>query len=158
VPFGWKLCVSVVPWTICLTANVVLEALELALAELLLLLVLVFELELELELELEHPAIATRPAATTVTLSQVALRVLKMFTNDLYAIRVTHGTAELNAQVNGSWREDGQTLQICSALRSAYGRGSVLRAWVHARPGYLAGSACQCEMSSARSELMVRSV
>jgi hypothetical protein len=25
--------------------------------------------------------------------------------------------------VNGSWREDGQTLQICSALRSAYGRG-----------------------------------
>jgi hypothetical protein len=61
--------------TICLTVSVLLEAL--ALAELVLLLVL------ELELELEHPAVATRPAATTVTLSQVAVRRLKMFTNDL---------------------------------------------------------------------------
>jgi hypothetical protein len=63
--------------TICLTVSVLLEAL--ALAELVLLLVL----ELEFELELEHPAVATRPAATTVTLSQVAVRRLKMFTNDL---------------------------------------------------------------------------
>jgi len=59
--------------TICLTVSVLLGAL--ALAELVLL--------LELELELEHPAVATRPAATTVTLSQVAVRRLKMFTNDL---------------------------------------------------------------------------
>src|SRR5260370_5751345 len=107
--------------TICWTASVLPEALALALAELVLL--LEFELELELELELEHPAVAIRPAATTVTLSQVAVRRLKMFTNDLYAIRVTDGTAEFNAQVNGPWREDGQTLQICSTLRSAYGRG-----------------------------------
>ena len=97
VPPGWKLCVSVVPWTICLTVSPLLEALALALVAL----VLALELVLELELELEHPAVATRPAATTVTLSQVALRRLKMFTNDLYAIRVTQGTAELNAQVNG---------------------------------------------------------
>jgi len=54
-------------------------------------------------LVLEHPAVATRPAATTVTLSQVAVRRLKMFIDDLYAIRVTHGTAELDAQVNGPW-------------------------------------------------------
>jgi hypothetical protein len=91
VPPGWKLCVSVVPWTICLTVSPLLEALALALVALV----------LALELELEHPAVATRPAATTVTLSQVALRRLKMFTNDLYAIQVTHGTAEFNAQVNG---------------------------------------------------------
>jgi hypothetical protein len=97
---------------------VLLEALALALA----LAELVLLLELELELELEHPAIATRPAATTVTLSQVDLRRLNMFTSELYAIRVTHCAAEFNEQVNGSWREDGQTLQICSALRSAYGR------------------------------------
>ena len=94
LPPGWKLCFSVAARTICLTVSVLPEAL--ALAELVLLLVL------ELELELEHPAVATRPAATTVTLSQVAVRGLKMFTNDLYAIRVTHGAPELNAQVNSS--------------------------------------------------------
>jgi len=88
-------------------------ALALALAELLLVLVLV--------LLLEHPAVATRPAATTVTLSQVAVRRLKMFTNDMYAIRVSHGATELNAQVNGPWREDGQTLHICLTLRSFTG-------------------------------------
>jgi hypothetical protein len=83
---------------------VLLEAL--ALAELVLVLVLELELELELVLELEHPAVATRPAATTVTLSRVPIRRLKMFIDDLYAIRVTHGTAELDAQLNGPWRED----------------------------------------------------
>ena len=71
-----------------------LEALALAV------LVLVLVLVLLLELELEQPAVATRPAATTVTLSQVAGRRLKMFTNHLYAIPVTHGARELNAQVN----------------------------------------------------------
>jgi hypothetical protein len=79
-----------------------LDTLALALAE------LVLELELavaELELELEHPAVATRPAATTVAPTQVALRRLKMFTNDLYAVPVTHGTPEFNAQVNFSWQE-----------------------------------------------------
>ena len=96
LPSGWKLCFSVVPRTICLTLSALLEALALALAELVLELVLV----LELELELEQPAVATRPVVATATLSQVALRRLKMFTNDLYAIRVTHGTAEVNAQVN----------------------------------------------------------
>jgi hypothetical protein len=74
-----------------LTVSVLPEAL--ALAEL----VLLLEVEVELELELEHPAVAARPAATTVTLSQVAVRRLEMFTNDLYAIRVTYGAAELNA-------------------------------------------------------------
>jgi hypothetical protein len=53
--------------------EVALAELEVALAELAL-------AELALELELEHPAVATRPAATTVTLSQVALRRLKVFT------------------------------------------------------------------------------
>jgi hypothetical protein len=51
---------------------VLLEALELALAEL--------EPELEPELELEHPAVPSRPAATTVAPSEVAVRRLKMFT------------------------------------------------------------------------------
>jgi len=66
---------------------VLLEALALvlALAEP----VLELEVEGELELELVHPAVATRPAATTVTPCQVALRRPKMFTKDLYAIRVT---------------------------------------------------------------------
>ena len=77
--------------------NPLSEALALAELELELVLVLV------LVLVLEHPAVATRPAATTVTLSQVAVRRLNMFTNDLYAIGVTRGAAELNVQVNGPW-------------------------------------------------------
>src|SRR6516162_5281920 len=38
-----------------------------------------------------------------------------MFTRRFYAIHVTHEVAELNAQVNGSWREDcllGETLEF----------------------------------------------
>ena len=58
-----------------------------------------------------------RPAATTVTLSRVAVRRLKMFTDDLYAIRVTHGAAEFNTQVNDPWREDVRFYK--SAERSA---------------------------------------
>ena len=92
VPLGWKLCVNVSPRMICLTVSVVGEALALAELEL--------EVELELELELEHPAVAARPAATTVTPSRVALRRLEVFTRPLYAISVTHGASELNAQVN----------------------------------------------------------
>jgi hypothetical protein len=86
--------------TICLTVSVLLEVLALALA--------LAELVVVVVLELEHPAVATRPAATTVALSQVAVRRLKVFTNDLYAIRVTRGTAELNAQVNAPWRGGGR--------------------------------------------------
>jgi hypothetical protein len=48
----------------CLTVNALGEALVLG----------------ALELELEHPAIPSRPAATTVAPSQVAVRRLKMFT------------------------------------------------------------------------------
>jgi hypothetical protein len=50
-----------------------LAELELELAELELELA---ELELELELELEHPAVPSRPAATTAAPSQVVLRRL----------------------------------------------------------------------------------
>src|SRR5215469_14787873 len=64
VPPGWKLCFSVSPKTICLTVNVLGEALALG----------------ALELELEHPAEPSRPAATTVAPSQVTVRRLKMFT------------------------------------------------------------------------------
>ena len=103
VPFGWKLCFSVSPKTICLTVNVLGEALVLG----------------ELELEPEHPAVPSRPAATTVAPSQVAVRRLKMFTRGLYAIRVTYGAAGLKAQVNGSWRERGQVLKIWSTLVNA---------------------------------------
>ena|SRR5690349_19553791 len=90
VPFGWKLCFSVEPKAICLTVSTLgaAVALELALGE--------------LELELEHPATPSRPAATTVVPTQVAVRRLKMFTDWLYAIRMTHGAAEGNAHVNGS--------------------------------------------------------
>ena len=101
LPNGWKLCFSVVPKTICLTVSVLVEALALA------------ELGAELELELEHPAVPSRPAAMTVAPSQVAVRRLKVFTKLLYAIRVTHGAAGLNAQVNGPWQEEGQTLKNC---------------------------------------------
>ena len=72
VPFGWKVWCSVSPKAICLTVNEVGAALGLALAE--------PALELELELELEHPAVAARPAATTVTPSLVAVRRLHIFT------------------------------------------------------------------------------
>jgi len=41
------------------------------------------ELGLELELELEHPAVPSRPAATTVVPSHVAVRKLKIFTRTL---------------------------------------------------------------------------
>src|SRR5215471_14072219 len=67
VPFGWKLCFSVVPKAICLTASVLLEAAALG-------------LEVPLgEPELEHPAVPSRPAATTVAPSQEAVRRLKVF-------------------------------------------------------------------------------
>jgi hypothetical protein len=95
---------------------VLLEALALAEPELELELALA---ELELELELEHPAVPSRPAAT-VAPSQVAVRRLKMFTNHLYAIPVTYGTPELDAQVNGPWQEEKQTLHICLTLRSVH--------------------------------------
>jgi len=99
VPPGWKLCFSVVPKAICLTVSVLFEALALALAV------------LELELELEHPAVLSRTAATTVAPSQVAVRRLKMFTTDFYAIRVTRGAAEFKAQLNGPWQGEGQLLK-----------------------------------------------
>src|ERR1700722_13131898 len=74
LPFGLKLCVSVAAWTICLTVSVLFETVALALAELEVALVLD-----ELELELEHPAVAARPAATTVTPSLEAIRRLNVF-------------------------------------------------------------------------------
>jgi hypothetical protein len=79
LPFGWKLCLSVEPRTICLTESAEFEALavELALA----LRVAVPELELELELEPEHPAVASRPVATTATPRRGIIRMLKMFIN-----------------------------------------------------------------------------
>jgi hypothetical protein len=84
LPFGWKLCVSVEAWTICLTVSVLLEALALALAELELDELELDELELELELdELEHPVVAARPAATTVTPSLEAVRRLNVFMTGL---------------------------------------------------------------------------
>ena len=64
VPFGWKLCFMVSPKSSCLTVNVLGEALALG----------------GVEVELVHPAIPSRPAATTVAPSQVAVRKLKMFT------------------------------------------------------------------------------
>lgn len=79
LPFGWKLWVSVAAWTICLTVSVLFEALALALDELELEL---DELELELD-ELEHPAVAARPAATTVTPSLEAVRRLNVFMTGL---------------------------------------------------------------------------
>src|SRR5215469_1758178 len=116
VPFGWKLCFMVSPKMSCLTVNVLGEALVLG----------------ALELELEHPAIPSRPAATTVAPSQVAVRRLKMFTKALYAIRVTCGAAESKAQVNGTWRKEGQLLKASSTLVNAQlgsRRAAYLRAW-----------------------------
>jgi hypothetical protein len=95
---------------------VLLEALALELA--------LAEPEPEPEPELEHPAVPSRPAATTMAPSQVAVRRLKVFTNDLYAIRVTHGAAELNAQVNGPWREDGPKSTNLPNARSVHGRAA----------------------------------
>jgi len=69
VPFGWKLCFRVVPKATCLTVSC-LGALVLGLAL----------GELEVVLELEHPAVPSRLAAVTVAPSQVAVRMLKMFT------------------------------------------------------------------------------
>src|SRR5690348_3805891 len=71
LPLGWKLCFSVSPKAICLTVSVLGEALALA------------GPELEPGLELEHPAMPSRPAATTVAPSQVAVRRLKIFTRQL---------------------------------------------------------------------------
>jgi hypothetical protein len=75
VPLGWKLCLIVSPKMSCLTVSVVGAALALELA------LALGELELEVELELEHPAVAARPAATTVTPSRVAVHRLKVFTD-----------------------------------------------------------------------------
>ena len=81
LPFGWKLCLSVVPKTICLTESAEFEAVALALELALARRLAVPELELELELEPEHPAVATRPAATTATPRRGVIRMLKMFIN-----------------------------------------------------------------------------
>src|SRR5215831_14059981 len=67
LPPGWKLCFSVSPKAICLTVSVLLEALALG----------------EPGLELEHPAVPSRPAATTVVPSHVAVRKLKIVTKTL---------------------------------------------------------------------------
>jgi hypothetical protein len=84
LPFGWKLWVSVAAWTICLTVSALFEALALAVAELELDELGLDELELELELdELEHPAVAARPAATTVTPRLDAVRRLNVFMTGL---------------------------------------------------------------------------
>src|SRR6516162_2876876 len=72
VPFGWKLCFRVVPKATCLTVSC-LGALVLGLAL----------GELEVELELEHPAVPSRLAAATVAPRQVAVRRLKIFTQQL---------------------------------------------------------------------------
>src|SRR5215472_347343 len=69
VPFGWKLCFSTSPKAICLTVSPLGGALGLALAL--------------GELALEHPAVPSRPAATTVAPSHVAVRRLKMFIRPL---------------------------------------------------------------------------
>src|SRR5262252_6574069 len=111
VPPGWKLCFSVSPKTICLTVNVLGEALALG----------------ALELELEHPAVPSRPAAMTVAPSQAAVRRLKMFTRrflcDLSDIWCSgaKGTGErpmarrgpsskdlVNADQRSAWLADGQ--------------------------------------------------
>jgi hypothetical protein len=88
------------------------EALALELALALAVAELGRELELELELEPEHPAVLSSPAATTATPRRVDIRTLKVFINRLYATRVTHGAAELNAQANALWPRDGQILHI----------------------------------------------
>jgi hypothetical protein len=79
LPFGWKLCFSVVARTICLRPSPLVEALAaglpVALAAGELEELELEELELE-ELELEHPAAPSTLAATTVALSQVDLRRL----------------------------------------------------------------------------------
>jgi hypothetical protein len=56
-------------------------ALELALALGLAVPELELELELEPELEPEHPAVASRPVATTATPRRGVIRILKMFIN-----------------------------------------------------------------------------
>jgi hypothetical protein len=66
-----------VPKTICLTESAEFEALAVELALALGLAVP----ELELELELEHPAVASRPVATTATPRRGIIRMLKMFIN-----------------------------------------------------------------------------
>ena len=115
LPPGWKVCFSVVPKAICLTVSVLLDALALA--------------ELELELELEHPAVPSRPAATTVAPSQVAVRRLKVFTRPF----VWH---QSDARRSGANRADERsiarrrprsknlvnTLKIWSTLRAVMDR------------------------------------
>ena len=75
LPFGWKLCFSVVAKTICWSLSPLFEALPVELALAVAELGLELELELE-ELELVHPAAPSTLAAMTVALSQVAVRKL----------------------------------------------------------------------------------
>jgi hypothetical protein len=74
-----------VPKRICLTESPEFAALALALELALALAVPELELELELELEPEpepeHPAVASRPVATTATPSRGVIRMLKVFIN-----------------------------------------------------------------------------
>src|SRR5580704_13003567 len=156
LPFGWKLCLSVVPKTICLTESAEFEAvaLELALAVADLGLELGWELELELELEPEHPAVLSSPAATTATPRRVVVRTLKVFITGLYATRVTHGAAEFNAQANARWPGEGQILHIRLTLcrdalcpRCLTGGSQALGPWagtaVRSGSGVLRSDFCQ---------------
>jgi hypothetical protein len=79
LPFGWKLCFSVVAWTIWLTLSGLLEAPVLVLTGEALAAELELELELEVEAESEHPAVPSRLTAATVTPSEVAVRRVKIF-------------------------------------------------------------------------------
>src|SRR5215469_601865 len=85
LPFGWKLCLSVVPKTICLSESGEFDAPvpdgALVLADAELGLELGLELEEELEPELEQPAVLSNPAATTAMPRRVAVRTLKVFMN-----------------------------------------------------------------------------
>jgi hypothetical protein len=117
VPPGWKLCFSVSPKTICLTVSVLLEAPALAPAL------------AELELELEHPAVHSRPAATTMAPSQVAVRRLKIFTR--LFVGDPSDARRSRAERAGEWPMARRGPDSKNLVNAPIGSrpGSVLRAW-----------------------------
>src|SRR5690348_9503758 len=140
VPFGWKLCLSVVPKTISLAVSV-FGALGLGLVA------------VEPELELEHPAIPSRPAVMDAAPSQVAVRRQKMVTEgfvcDASDARRSVVMHEAECCMAGKWPNP----KAWSTFRSVQSHCPWLAAWREQERGTPASQVMMVFVTADREQL-----